>query len=416
MYKKILHYFLLFLLLFSSFFVVSYDSRKGNLDDFAYCLAIGIDVGENSPLKLSFQIPSDSSSGGSGQSGGSSEQSSSSLVYSIDCESIDSGINLINTYIVKQISLSHCRAIVISEEYASLDVSDVIYTLMNKVEINSGCIVMVSRGTAKDYLNQASSSIESASARYYDSSVKSSYSTGLIQKTTLSEFFSSIKDTFKEPIASLGSINTSETQQKTDNSSSVQKDANNKAGDSSTKDSSVHSEDLGLAVFKGTKLVGELNGLETACHLILTNKLQSYNLTIPDPFNNSDTIDVHIILKKPTKVNLKLVNGSPYIDVNIEITARLLSMNNESGYLTNNNISVIEETCNYYLKQQIISYLYKTSKEFESDVVGFGKYAVSKFATLEDWYSYNWLANYQNSYFNVNVNTNMKSGYLLMEM
>lgn len=345
-----------------------------------------------------------------------SEQSTSSLVYTVECESIDSGINLMNTYITKQINLSHCKSIVISEEYASYDVSGIIYTLMNKVEISSECIVIIARGNAEDYLNQASSSIESASARYYDASVASSYSTGLIEKVTLGDFFSAIKDTFKEPVASLGSVNSSSTQQVSDNSSSTQKDANNKAGDSSTSNSSSHSENLGLAVFKDTRLVGELNGIETVCHLILTGKLQSYNLTIPDPFNNEDIVDVHITLKKSPKVKLELINGSPFINIDIEITARLLSMNNESGHLTEENISIIEETCNYYLKEQISSYLYKTSKEFESDTVGFGKYAVSKFITLDDWYAYNWLDNYKNSYFNVTVNTNLKSGYLLMEM
>ena len=187
MYKKILHYTILLFLLFSSFFIVSFDARQESLEDFAYCMSLGIDVGEEENMKISFQIPvsSGSSSGSSGSSSSGSEQSTSSLVYTIDCESIDSGINLMNTYIAKQISLTHCAAIVVSEEYASLDIAELIYTLMNKVEISSSCLVIIARGQAQDYLNQASSSIEEASARYYDSSVVSSFSTGLIEKVTL---------------------------------------------------------------------------------------------------------------------------------------------------------------------------------------------------------------------------------------
>lgn len=70
MSKKTLHYILLALLLFSSFFIVSYDSRQNSLDDFAYCMALGIDVSENTPLKLSFQIPSVKNSSNSGESSG----------------------------------------------------------------------------------------------------------------------------------------------------------------------------------------------------------------------------------------------------------------------------------------------------------------------------------------------------------
>ena len=345
-----------------------------------------------------------------------SEQSTSSSVYSVDCESIDSGINLIDTYISKKISLSHCRAIIISEEFASLDISEAIYTLMNKVEINSGCLVIISRGDAKDFLDKASSSIEAASARYYDATVTSSYTVGLSERVTLSDFFSSMKDSFKEPIASLGSVNSATTEQTESATSSSLKDSNNKAGDSSVSNEKSHDENLGLAVFKNNRLVGELNGLETFCHLLVTGKLQSYNLSMPDPFSGEDTIDVHVTLRKSPEINLKLVNGSPFIEINLDLTTRLLSMNNESGYLTEDKLKILEETCNYYLEEQINSYLYKTSKEFQSDIAGFGKYAVSKFLTLEDWYSYNWLDNYKNAYFNVTVDTNMKSGYLLMEM
>ena len=32
-------------------------------------------------------------------------------------------------------------------------------------------------------------------------------------------------------------------------------------------------ESMGLAVFRGDKLVGELNNIETLCHLIITNDL-----------------------------------------------------------------------------------------------------------------------------------------------
>lgn len=343
-----------------------------------------------------------------------SEQSSSSIVYSIECESIDSGINLINTYITKQISLSHCKAIVISEEYASLNISEIIYSLMNKVEISPTCLIIVSRSDAEEFLNQATSSIETASARYYDASVASSFATGMLEKTTLSDFFANIKDSFKEPIASLGTVYNNVT--KTTDSNSTTRDSNYKAGDFKTSSSTKNSENLGLAVFKNSRLVGELNGIETVCHLIVTGKLQNYNLTIPDPFNTEDNIDLYITLRKSPKIKMNFVNGSPYFNINVDISSKILSMNNESGYLTSENINLLEETCNYYLEQQLYSYLYKTSKEFETDIDGFGKYAVSNFLTLNDWYTYDWLDNYKNSFFQVNVDSTISSGYLLMEM
>ena len=68
-----------------------------------------------------------------------------------------------------------------------------------------------------------------------------------------------------------------------------------------------------------------------------------------------------------------------------------------------------------YLEENISAYLYKTAKQFNSDIVGFGKYAVGYFKTLDEWQDYNWLYNYRNSFFDVTVNSDIKSTYLLMD-
>ena len=46
--------------------------------------------------------------------------------------------------------------------------------------------------------------------------------------------------------------------------------------------------------------------------------------------------------------------------------------------------------------------LYKTSLDFNSDVCGFGKYAITNFLETKDWDNYNWLESYKNSIFNIN--------------
>ena len=63
-------------------------------------------------------------------------------------------------------------------------------------------------------------------------------------------------------------------------------------------------------------------------------------------------------------------------------------------------------------KQSKYSYLYKTSKEFKSDIDNFGVYATKNYLTWDEWIESDWLYNYQNSFFTVNVNTEVKSGEL----
>ena len=105
-------------------------------------LQFGLDSGENNTLNLSIQLSK--SSGDSGSSSSSSEN----IVNSIECSSIESGLNLFNSYISRSINLSHCKVVVISEELASKGVSDYIYTLVNNVEMNNHASVIISKSSA----------------------------------------------------------------------------------------------------------------------------------------------------------------------------------------------------------------------------------------------------------------------------
>ena len=106
--------FIILLVIFINAFSASYTSRTiGNL---AYVLALGIDVGENAKMKVSAQFTKSSSFSASG--GSSSENSDNIVLVSGEANSIFSAINLLNSYIGKEINLSHCSIIIFSEEFA----------------------------------------------------------------------------------------------------------------------------------------------------------------------------------------------------------------------------------------------------------------------------------------------------------
>ena len=102
-----------------------YDAIQ--IETLAYAVAIGFDEGSENVLNLSLQIALNTSSNSEGNA---SSQSSDSTVISVECSSIQSGINLINSYISKQINLSHCKVIVISEILAYKGISEYLYTLI----------------------------------------------------------------------------------------------------------------------------------------------------------------------------------------------------------------------------------------------------------------------------------------------
>jgi len=89
-------------------------------------------------------------------------------------------------------------------------------------------------------------------------------------------------------------------------------------------------ENIGLAVFKDERMVGKLSPTETLCHLLVTNELQSCNLSIPDPDNSNSRIDLYVTLNNPTKTNVYILNGTPYVKIDVNVNSRISSISNLS--------------------------------------------------------------------------------------
>lgn len=172
-------------------------------------------------------------------------------------------------------------------------------------------------------------------------------------------------------------------------------------------------QNLGVAAFKGYKLVGFLNKEETLAHLLLTNELKSCNISIPDPENNSKEIDLFLTSNHVVKIDVSIVNGLPYIKTNIHVNARISSIDDVSESMNEERLKQIESSASNYLKTLISNYLYKTAKELHSDIAGFGKYSLSSFSTMKEFEEYNWLDKYQDAFFETNSEVTIKSGFLL---
>lgn len=438
-----------------------YDAR--GIEDLAYVTALGIDVTDNGMINLTFQIsiPDASSSSGSGSS-----QSSKSENTTVQCSSIDAGISLANSYISKQINLSHCKVIVFSEEIAAKGLDDYIDTLSNNIEIRPNCNVIISRGTAKDFIENAKPSIETLTARYYEIALKSSEYTGYTTSTEFATFVNDIKNTFIEASAILGGVNDGDNEVENDyyagidgsyvagetpiksgnekeqsgeggsensNSSESSDSSSNTDNESSggQKDKSANKmETFGTAVFKDDKFVGELTGFETLCYLLISDHIENCTISVPSPFTeneeaasqsidkstnseNSQTtpqIDLYIRKSKKPKIKVDLSDSTPNISVDLFLEAHGLTLNETIDYTSMSDIEKLEKSAEDFMNSKVTDFLYKTSKEYNSDIVGFGKYALSKYLTWDEWQKSDWTGNYKNAIFNVNVNVSVIAG------
>ena len=106
------------LLIFSIIFLfilTGCSNSNENLENYYYVMAIGLDSSSTSEINLSIQVASNSEQNDSNDG---SSQSTSSNIYTVPCNSIDSGFSILNNYLSKKINLSHCSAIIFSEDLA----------------------------------------------------------------------------------------------------------------------------------------------------------------------------------------------------------------------------------------------------------------------------------------------------------
>ena len=403
LFKKIFVIILIIMLLLA--FSKSYSTL--NIDNLSVVVAMGIDVSDKNRLQISFQFTNPSSVSESGTS-----EQAPSIIYSVDASSISSGINLINTYIGKSVNLSHCKVITFSEEVASRGISDEIYTLINDTQIRPSTNIVISKTSARSYLEHSKPLFENLITKYYEVFSASGSYTGFTANATIGDFFDSLICHSCEPYGILGGVTNTSTEYT--GSTNSENDSTTKSNASSLSGQST-AENTGLAVFKDDVLVGELNSIETLCFSIIRNQVDGFLISVPNPNKVNSYIDLHVTPLVTPQITVDILNGTPYITVDCRFTGRIYSMEDGADYLDNNMLNQISNSCNSYLESILTEYLYKTSKALNSDINGFGKTARSNFLTLDEFYDYNWSEKYKDSFFKVTVNSSIRSSSLLTE-
>lgn len=401
--KKIFIKIFIIIIIIIFFISFSYSYKTLNIENLAFVVALGIDTSDSKEIKVTFQFvnPPSTSEG--------SNQEVKILEDSVDTNSIPNAINIMNSYLARKIDLSHCRNIIFSEDIAKNGILNYIYTLMNDVQVRPTSNIIVTTCTAYDYIKNSIPSLETSITRYYDIFPNSGHYTGYVSNASIGNFYNALVCNSCEPYTILGGLSS---QTSTGSQSNVSSDSNIIAGSSSISGTRA-TENIGMVAFKHDKLIGELDAIETVCFHVLKNNINSFLVSVPNPNDKTNNIDLLITPKKSTKIKVDIVNGSPYIKIDASFNAKIYSMDENSSYLNQDTLTAISNSCSNYMQNVLLNFLYKTSIEFKSDINGFGKYALSDFSTNIDFKNYDWRNSYVNSVFDVNVNTTVNSGFLL---
>ena len=294
--------------------------------------------------------------------------------------------------------------LVFSQEFAKKGILSEVSYLMNSTQIRPTTNIIIANNSAKEYLKNSISSLEQVLTKYYEIFPNSSEYTGYTSNILLGEFYESLINEDSGSVTMLGKISNVST--------------NNTNGDIIIPDESMvegdrGTENIGLCVFKDDKYVGDLSALETLCYSLLEDEVDNFLVSIDSPFSENQKIDISVDSLSSSFIDVDTSGENPIINIKINLRAKTLTGQDKLDYSDTETLKQLNYSLKDYLSSQITNYLYKTSKEYKSDINQFYRIAKSKFITISDFKNYNWTQKYENAEFNVEINSDIISSLLI---
>lgn len=411
---------LLVILLLSSLLSGCFDRQEA--DEMTYVIAIGLDKGKTNVLKMTLQYAVPTAVGGGGQPSGGGGENKSLSNLTLDCPTLYAGLNMANNFVGRQVNLSHAKVLVFSKELAeSGDAYKYIYAIVRGREFRPNIYIAISTTSAEDYIKSISPIQELNPAKYYELKFSSYKYTGFTANTELSSFYFHSKAGDQQPVVILVGAGKYKSPEEFDpkKSTYTKKERENPLGGdyiagNLPKTGDVEGEAMGLAVFDGDKMVGELDGQETTYYLLARGEYIRSYISIPDPLKKKYYVILNMKQNRKPIQKVEMVDGKPKISLILNLEADYLAIQSGFDYESDEGRNLFEKTTQDFLKKEVLAFLMRTAKEFKSDICGFGRSLKSKFLTWDEWENFKWLSKYKESTFNVEVKLKIRRPGLII--
>ncbi len=385
-----------------------YDAIE--IDEMVYVVALGLDSGINGDVRMTmlFAVPI---AVGVGPEPG--EVDKSTTLITVEAPTIYGGMNIANSMLSKKVNLSHAKLVVISKELAQKGIEKYVNTFNRFREFRPNTYLGIARGRAEDFLKESKPILEANPAKYYELLLESWRYTGFSVGSTLSSFYREMRSKEGEAVATLLDVNNLEASEEFGKillAGKEDKDGKVMEGDYTAGQVPAifdsKSMNMGTAVFKADKMVGELNGRETVFYLMVTGRLKEAYFSIPDPEEQNSAelqemkyVSLRLSFARRPVVQVQMQDDTPHITAHIFLEGSILTVEGDKDYSTGEGLKQLEDFTAEYLRRDILSFLEMTRDTFNSDICSTGKKMKQKFLLWDDWVRFRWVDKYENALF-----------------
>lgn len=332
-----------FLVLLITFLLTGCVGKEPN--EIAYVVALGIDSGENGNYKITIQYANPSKISG-GEEGGNAEESGVEN-FVLEAPDIYAAVGLAERLDDKAFSLSHTKLIVVSHETAENGIKDLTELFLRNEELRPDVYLAVAEN-AGEYLQNVNPATEVNPAKYYQLFFDKNKLIGLPEGIVKNFFCGAETGDFDAvlPIAR-----------------------------------STDEENISSAVFKGGKMVGEINEFETEIYKLLDKDYASGYLTLQNDTTLKDPVTIKTVQKKLPKYDIDTKNK--VITVRLVFEGDIYAISPQ--YSIAEDLDEFEKNCEDYISGECEKLIKRVISEYKSDIFRLNERSKLKFLTNEDY-------------------------------
>lgn len=374
-------------------------------DNISFVTAVGIDKSkqDDKTYEFTFQYAKPTQiSGGSSIEGGKGGEILQNIA--VEAPTIYAAINTANQVISKRISLSHVSLFVFSEEIAKDGIKNFTSTMSRSEEIRPNIYLAVAKDSAKKYLEEVKPAVEINPAKYYRQKFEKDVFGGIPDNSN-NEFYFYEKTVEKNAVLPMAGV----IQENEEKKNELQKNAeiNDKSFEYKIKNyfpgqlaisEENKSEIIGMAVFKGDKMIGEMGSIEALLYNIMTDNFERAYTT----FSSEKTqIPMTILMQSGGKTKLKYDKQQHKCKIKLPLEGEFVSL--PADYITEQDIDSFEKDVEAAIIESAYSFLERTTKELDSDILGIGAVAKYSFLTYPEFEKFNWEEKFSTLSFEIDV-------------
>ena len=380
-----------------------WDHRE--LEEVGFILALGLDPAPGNQLVVTalVSVPGKFAGGKEGTGGGDQPH----IISVVQAPDVASALNLMQTFTSRRPSLLHCKSLVVGDALARQGLVGPVNELVRFRQVRRTVSMIVTKGTAGDFLKSIKPSIERDPTRFIEILSMSGRYTGLVPDTLqMHEFAAYLHSHGGDTVTYLARPRRSSGEERP----ASHRDGQEKApaagsgpepGEApplasphflpgSVPRSGPATVDInGAAVFRLGRLVDLLDGEEVRVLQMLRGQYYRSLFSLQDPSRAGQWLTVDLRRARPPQVQVSLGGRYPEIHNRIVLEAELVSQSGTTDFTRPEHRAGLEEALSTHLEREAAA-LHRKLQRAGSDVVRYGDQARHLFPTWDAWVAYNW--------------------------